>query len=437
MKKSALCSTKPRSVSTGPPLSTVTSPARGGSWILSAFGITSSFTSRSGKLMCGGRLVDDDAHRAFGRMRAHVDQAARETLVLHARRRDQHLAVEEAARGAGAGALLQRFACHSHGERLLPSQQLVNKTCTRCVHEHVSGMCAAASFRASPCSQPSPCPFIADPGRGKPARRRIVCRNCRGCLGLGRGPAVGGAPDCRAAHDEQAGRVFRAGIEIKLKQGWKTYWRYPGDSGVPPAFDFSKSQNVKSVTVLYPAPIAVSRRRRRQFDRLQGRRDLAAACRAAGCRQAGDAEAQARLCGLRKALRARRRPSWSLLLTGDRAANEAALGARRGAGAEAVRIGDAGRLRSARSPRDRIGQAARRRRCPAPAGAPVDRCSSKGRRRNGRCPCRSRSPARRRACSASPSNSTACRPARSRTAPTLRLTAVAGDKAVEVAFRLD
>jgi DsbC/DsbD-like thiol-disulfide interchange protein len=50
------------------------------------------------------------------------------------------------------------------------------------------------------------------------------------------------------------GRVFRAGVEIMLKEGWHTYWRYPGDSGVPPVLDFSGSQNVKSVTVLYPAP---------------------------------------------------------------------------------------------------------------------------------------------------------------------------------------
>ena len=49
-------------------------------------------------------------------------------------------------------------------------------------------------------------------------------------------------------------RQFRAGLEIKLKPGWHTYWRYPGDSGVPPAPDFSKSQNVKRATVLYPAP---------------------------------------------------------------------------------------------------------------------------------------------------------------------------------------
>ena len=48
--------------------------------------------------------------------------------------------------------------------------------------------------------------------------------------------------------------MFRAGVEIKLKEGWHTYWRYPGDSGVPPVLDFSKSQNVKAVTVLYPAP---------------------------------------------------------------------------------------------------------------------------------------------------------------------------------------
>ena len=54
--------------------------------------------------------------------------------------------------------------------------------------------------------------------------------------------------------NESGGRVFRAGVEIKLKEGWKTYWRYPGDSGVPPALDFSASQNVKAVTVRYPAP---------------------------------------------------------------------------------------------------------------------------------------------------------------------------------------
>ena len=49
---------------------------------------------------------------------------------------------------------------------------------------------------------------------------------------------------------------LRAGIEIKLKPGWHTYWRYPGDSGVPPRFDFAGSDNVATVQVLYPAPHA-------------------------------------------------------------------------------------------------------------------------------------------------------------------------------------
>jgi DsbC/DsbD-like thiol-disulfide interchange protein len=46
----------------------------------------------------------------------------------------------------------------------------------------------------------------------------------------------------------------RAGIEIRLDPGWKTYWRYPGDSGVPPTLEFAGSENVESVTTLWPAP---------------------------------------------------------------------------------------------------------------------------------------------------------------------------------------
>jgi DsbC/DsbD-like thiol-disulfide interchange protein len=56
------------------------------------------------------------------------------------------------------------------------------------------------------------------------------------------------------AGNAAANEVLRAGIELRLAAGWKTYWRYPGDSGVPPVFDFSKSENVKSVAVAWPAP---------------------------------------------------------------------------------------------------------------------------------------------------------------------------------------
>jgi DsbC/DsbD-like thiol-disulfide interchange protein len=51
-----------------------------------------------------------------------------------------------------------------------------------------------------------------------------------------------------------AAAFLHAGIEIKLDPGWKTYWRDPGDSGAPPTLDFSGSENVKSVSVQWPAP---------------------------------------------------------------------------------------------------------------------------------------------------------------------------------------
>jgi DsbC/DsbD-like thiol-disulfide interchange protein len=45
-----------------------------------------------------------------------------------------------------------------------------------------------------------------------------------------------------------------AGVEIHLDRGWKTYWRYPGDAGIPPRFDWAGSDNLMDVEVLWPAP---------------------------------------------------------------------------------------------------------------------------------------------------------------------------------------
>ena len=58
----------------------------------------------------------------------------------------------------------------------------------------------------------------------------------------------------------RSGSVLLGGIAIQLQPGWKTYWRTPGDSGVPPRFDFSKSDNVEAVTVLWPAPMKFDER---------------------------------------------------------------------------------------------------------------------------------------------------------------------------------
>jgi DsbC/DsbD-like thiol-disulfide interchange protein len=51
-----------------------------------------------------------------------------------------------------------------------------------------------------------------------------------------------------------SGGVYRAGVEIALDPKTITYWRQPGDSGAPPVFDFSGSENLASAEPLYPAP---------------------------------------------------------------------------------------------------------------------------------------------------------------------------------------
>jgi DsbC/DsbD-like thiol-disulfide interchange protein len=79
-------------------------------------------------------------------------------------------------------------------------------------------------------------------------------------LGLALGGAANAADASPWADDQEtaarliAGNQLRAGVEIKLAPGWHTYWRYPGDSGVPPRFDFSGSTNLASADVRYPAP---------------------------------------------------------------------------------------------------------------------------------------------------------------------------------------
>lgn len=54
------------------------------------------------------------------------------------------------------------------------------------------------------------------------------------------------------APDDQ-GRL-KGALEIRLEPGWKTYWRDPGPSGIPPQIDISRSTNVESVEISYPPP---------------------------------------------------------------------------------------------------------------------------------------------------------------------------------------
>lgn len=43
-------------------------------------------------------------------------------------------------------------------------------------------------------------------------------------------------------------------LAIDLPDGWKTYWRAPGDAGIPPRIDWSGSQNLAAIEVVWPVP---------------------------------------------------------------------------------------------------------------------------------------------------------------------------------------
>ena len=48
--------------------------------------------------------------------------------------------------------------------------------------------------------------------------------------------------------------TIKAGLQFKLENGWKTYWRSPGGSGIPPQFQFLGSENIASANVSFPVP---------------------------------------------------------------------------------------------------------------------------------------------------------------------------------------
>lgn len=94
-----------------------------------------------------------------------------------------------------------------------------------------------------------------------PPRRRDLFAGAAGLLALyASGTRHGLASETQPARmrllaggRDGDGRIL-AGVHLSLSPGWKTYWRLPGGSGIPPVFDWSGSTNVQSVVVLYPAP---------------------------------------------------------------------------------------------------------------------------------------------------------------------------------------
>ncbi|HXW18997.1 MAG TPA: protein-disulfide reductase DsbD domain-containing protein, partial [Roseiarcus sp.] len=66
--------------------------------------------------------------------------------------------------------------------------------------------------------------------------------------------AVGLKSSARLLAGDAAEGRFHAGVEIKLAPGAITYWRDPGESGLPPVFSFAGSLNLATARPVFPAP---------------------------------------------------------------------------------------------------------------------------------------------------------------------------------------
>ena len=65
---------------------------------------------------------------------------------------------------------------------------------------------------------------------------------------------LGGGEARLVAAADPASSTINGLIEVRLQEGWSTYWRYPGSSGIPPKFDFSASMGFSNQPVEFPTP---------------------------------------------------------------------------------------------------------------------------------------------------------------------------------------
>ena len=115
--------------------------------------------------------------------------------------------------------------------------------------------------------------FVAAPGSGGLDRARASTRRWR-CLP--RPTAI------------RAGQPFRVGLHMKLDRGWHTYWKNPGDAGLPARLKWTLPEGFTAGPIQWPAPAAHPRAAAHEL-RVRGRGAAAGGDHAArGPRRAGE-----------------------------------------------------------------------------------------------------------------------------------------------------
>ena len=142
--------------------------------------------------------------------------------------------------------MLRRGGCPCHPQPAVP-------------HGIVDGSAARQGYRGPRKMKPKPRALVP---RAIAPRRPAAVLSAMVGLVLAAAALAGEASPWFQGHHSRArlvaggadGAARLAAIEIALDRGFKTYWRHPGESGLPPAFDWSASENVAMAEVLWPAP---------------------------------------------------------------------------------------------------------------------------------------------------------------------------------------
>ena len=278
-------------------------PARGGSWITSARRNDVELHQQIGKVDVLAGLVDHDAHRAFGGVRADIDQRC----ARNARRASPGMAISIwPSRIAALGRRIRAFSAWTFESfawpKITPIRSLLGNETWRAhvfrsrriqwhVLRDVTRSCAMIRTDARPASRVAAVaassalmtaaaiaadasPWDDDSTRRRADRRRRPTTAA----------AARSAPASKSG-SSPAGRPIGA---------------IPAIPACRRASIFPARENVKSRDGAVAGAAAVPRRRRRQLDRLQGRRHVSAARRAQDAGEAG------RRCGSSSTMRCAR-----------------------------------------------------------------------------------------------------------------------------------
>jgi len=218
-----------------------------------------------GKADIGGGSVDDDAHRAFLGMGAYINNRPSKAIVRHAGHGDEKMAVKINA--VSANLHVRMVTTGRRLEQVIPKEVNIDRFGISRLAKSIWRCQSRDHAKMTAIDQPAKAAFISSrycAGMNSTVFTLFVAGMLSGLTAPMTGASIAlGAQsewDIGDFHKSRLllvpgeGRTLQGGLEIAMEEGWHTYWRVPGDAGIPPQLDFSDSSNLANVTVSYPFP---------------------------------------------------------------------------------------------------------------------------------------------------------------------------------------